>query len=63
MFLATDLVLLRARPGRVDSVRKLTFGERFAAGEPARSIKSDPAFVELREDVLQELLTSQEEIA
>ena len=63
LFLATDLVLLQARPGRVDSVRKLAFGERFAAGEPARSIKSDRAFVELREDVLQELLTSQEQRA
>jgi taurine transport system ATP-binding protein len=61
LFLATDLVLLRARPGRVDSIRKLTFGERFAAGEPARSIKSDRDFIDLREDVLQELLTSEEQ--
>jgi len=61
LFLATDLVLLRARPGRVDSIRKLDFGQRFVDGEPVRSIKSDPAFVALREDVLQELLTTQEQ--
>ena len=63
LFLATDLVLLRARPGRVDSIRKLNFGERFAAGEPARSIKSSRDFVDLREEVLQELLTSEEQTA
>ncbi|AMP00317.1 ABC transporter family protein [Collimonas arenae] len=56
LFLATDLVLLRAGPGRVDSVRKLDFGERFATGESARSIKSDPHFVGLREEILAQLL-------
>ncbi|PFH12540.1 taurine transport system ATP-binding protein [Collimonas sp. PA-H2] len=56
LFLATDLVLLRARPGRVESVRRLHFGERFAAGEAARSIKSDPRFVSLREEILEQLL-------
>ena len=60
LFLATDLVLLRARPGRIESIRKLEFGRRFAEGESARSIKSSREFVELREQVLQELLTSDE---
>lgn len=59
LFLATDLVLLRARPGRVESVRRLHFGERFAAGEAARSIKSDPRFVSLREEILEQLLHPQ----
>ncbi|AMP04884.1 taurine ABC transporter ATP-binding protein [Collimonas pratensis] len=59
LFLATDLVLLRARPGRVASVRRLHFGERFAAGESARSIKSDPRFVSLREEILEQLLHPQ----
>nr|WP_211451355.1 ATP-binding cassette domain-containing protein [Collimonas antrihumi] len=59
LFLATDLVLLRARPGRVDSVRQLGFGARFAAGESARSIKSDPGFVRLREEILEQLLHPQ----
>ncbi|AMO95085.1 ABC transporter family protein [Collimonas fungivorans] len=56
LFLATDLVLLRAWPGRVESVRQLEFGARFAAGETARSIKSDPRFVGLREEILEQLL-------
>jgi taurine transport system ATP-binding protein len=56
LFLATDLVLLRARPGRVETVRRLDFCERFAAGESARKIKSDPRFVSLREEILNDLL-------
>ena len=55
LFLATDLVLMRARPGRIASVRKLEFGQRFSAGESARSIKSDPTFVCLREEILEQL--------
>ncbi|GGC77389.1 taurine ABC transporter ATP-binding protein [Undibacterium terreum] len=60
LFLATDLVLLRARPGRVESIRRLDFSERFAAGESARSIKSDPRFVALREEILASLLRHEE---
>jgi taurine transport system ATP-binding protein len=63
LFLATDLVLLRARPGRVDKVRGLNFGERFVGGEPARSIKASREFVELREEVLDQLLSSEEQTA
>jgi taurine transport system ATP-binding protein len=60
LFLATDLVLLRARPARVDRVLRLNFSERVAAGEPARSIKSSREFVELREEILHMLLTAEE---
>lgn len=56
LFLATDLVILRAQPGRVEQVRKLDFGQRFAAGETARSIKSDRNFVNLREEILHDLI-------
>ena len=31
---------------------QLDFGQRYAAGESARAIKSDPAFIETREHVL-----------
>ena len=60
LFLATDLVLLRARPGRIDSIRQLDFGARFVAGEAARSIKSDPRFVALRAEILGDLMEYQE---
>ncbi|WP_017901484.1 taurine ABC transporter ATP-binding subunit [Pseudomonas asplenii] len=52
VFLATDLILLAPGPGRVVEHLKLDFGQRYSAGESARSIKSDPRFIETREHVL-----------
>ncbi|MFB4391681.1 MULTISPECIES: taurine ABC transporter ATP-binding subunit [unclassified Pseudomonas] len=52
VFLATELVLLAPNPGRVVERLQLDFGKRYAAGEPARAIKSDPRFIETREHVL-----------
>jgi taurine transport system ATP-binding protein len=52
VFLATDLILLAPHPGRIEEHLKLDFGQRYAAGESARSIKSDPRFIETREHVL-----------
>jgi len=51
-FLATHLVLLSRRPARIAEQLRLDFGRRFAAGEPARAIKSQPGFVAVRERVL-----------
>ena len=52
LFLATDLILLAPNPGQVVERLQLDFGQRYAAGESARSIKSDPRFIETREHVL-----------
>ncbi|WP_263145832.1 taurine ABC transporter ATP-binding subunit [Pseudomonas sp. RIT-PI-AD] len=52
VFLATDLVLLAPDPGRIVERLSLDFGRRYAAGESARAIKSDPLFIEAREHVL-----------
>ncbi|EGT4349099.1 taurine ABC transporter ATP-binding subunit [Cronobacter sakazakii] len=52
VFMATDLVLLSPGPGRVQERLSLDFARRFVAGEPARAIKSDPAFIARREYVL-----------
>jgi taurine transport system ATP-binding protein len=52
VFLATDLMLLAPNPGRVVEHLQLDFGRRYAAGESARAIKSDPRFIETREHVL-----------
>ncbi|KAF0815327.1 Taurine import ATP-binding protein TauB [Andreprevotia sp. IGB-42] len=52
VFLATDLVLMSPRPGRIVERLSLDFGRRHAAGEPARSVKSDPEFIAMREHVL-----------
>jgi len=60
VFLASELVLLSPGPGRVVERLKLDFGQRFAAGEPCRSIKSDPAFIERREYVLNQVFAQRE---
>ncbi len=60
IFMATELVLLSSSPGRVMERLTLEFGRRFAAGEPCRSIKSDPAFIERREYVLGRVFAERE---
>jgi len=57
VFLATDLILLAPNPGRVVERLDLDFGKRYAAGESARSIKSDPRFIETREHVLSKVFS------
>ncbi|MBD8572696.1 taurine ABC transporter ATP-binding subunit [Pseudomonas syringae] len=57
VFLATDLILLAPSPGRIDEHLRLDFGQRYAAGESARAIKSDPAFIATREHVLQRVFS------
>ncbi|RJG10980.1 taurine ABC transporter ATP-binding subunit [Pseudomonas cavernicola] len=52
VFLATELVLLAPNPGQIVERLTLDFGRRYAAGESARAIKSDPRFIETREHVL-----------
>ncbi len=52
VFLATELVLLAPNPGQIVERLQLDFGQRYAAGESARAIKSDPHFIETREHVL-----------
>ncbi|PWC44306.1 taurine ABC transporter ATP-binding subunit [Azospirillum sp. TSO22-1] len=51
VFLATRLLIMSPRPGRVTAELDLDFGRRVAAGEPARVVKSDPAFIAARERV------------
>lgn len=52
VFLATKLVLMKANPGKISKVIPLDFGKRYIEGESARSIKSDPDFIKIRETVL-----------
>jgi len=52
VFLATELVLMTPRPGRIVERLKLDYGRRYIGGESAREIKSDPAFIKTREHVL-----------
>lgn len=52
LFLGTRLVVMTPRPGRILKTYEPTFSRRFLDGDPVRSIKSDPAFIALREEVL-----------
>src|SRR5689334_21013483 len=49
VFMATRLLVMSPRPGRVVETIELDFARRFAAGESAGAIKSDPRFVKMRE--------------
>jgi taurine transport system ATP-binding protein len=60
LFMATDLVLMHANPGRIASVQKLDFGARFVAGETARGIKRDPTFQRLRDDIESQIFADEE---
>lgn len=51
VFLASKLLVMSPGPGRIVASIDLDFGRRFAAGEPAHKLKSDPQFLATRERV------------
>jgi taurine transport system ATP-binding protein len=59
LFLATRLVLLSPRPGRIVQRYELGFARRFIAGEQVRAIKADPQFVAMREELSNAILASE----
>jgi taurine transport system ATP-binding protein len=52
LFLATELIVMTPSPGRIAHRYKIDFGKRFVECKDARLVKSDPAFIALREDIL-----------
>jgi taurine transport system ATP-binding protein len=60
VFLATDLILLSPNPGRISERLSLDFGKRYATGESARAIKSDPDFIATREHVLAQVFAERQ---
>ena len=52
LFLATELVLMSPGPGRIVERIEPGFSRRWLAGEPVRALKSDLAFIALREHLL-----------
>lgn len=63
IFLASELILLSPGPGRIVERLRPGFGQRFAAGESCRSIKSDPQFIAQREYVLSRVFDQREAFA
>ena len=52
LFLATRLIVMSPRPGRVTHQYDLDFWQRYFECGSAREVKSDPNFIRVREEVL-----------
>ena len=52
LFMATRLIVMSPRPGRITHQYNLDFYSKYFKTGNARKIKSDPKFIEIREEVL-----------
>ncbi|KVD86531.1 taurine transporter ATP-binding subunit [Burkholderia sp. ABCPW 14] len=62
VLLATELLILSPRPGRIVARHSLDFARRYADGESMRSIKSDPRFTEIHLALVERLMRETEEV-
>lgn len=52
LFMATRLIVMSPRPGRITHQYNLDFSAKYFETNDARKIKSDPAFISVREEIL-----------
>jgi taurine transport system ATP-binding protein len=52
LFLASHLIVMSPRPGRITHRYELDFNKRFLQTRDARTVKSSPDFIQMRETVL-----------
>jgi taurine transport system ATP-binding protein len=55
LFLATRLIVMTPRPGKIEKVYDLDFGRRFIDCRDARKVKADPEFIRMREVILADI--------
>jgi taurine transport system ATP-binding protein len=60
LFMATRLIVMSPRPGRITHTFDLDFSKKFLAGTDARTVKASPEFIKMREQVLKIIFGDEE---